>query len=103
MFANTAAAKKSAPSSAWDTAAAAELKAQNEKMFADIDAGNTDALTNMMSSDGIVYDIDPNNMPVAKRGAAEIKAYMDQITSEMKTAGGTVKTTVVRTTATRSP
>src|SRR5678816_1412812 len=89
MFANTASAKKqSAPSTAWDTAAAAELKAQNEKMFADIDAGNIDALTNMMSSDGIVYDIDPNNMPVAKHGAAETKAYMEQVTSEMKTAGG---------------
>jgi ketosteroid isomerase-like protein len=97
MFANTAYAKKqSAPSSAWDTAAAAELKAQNEKMFADIDAGNTDALTNMMSSDGIIFDIDPNNVPVAKRGSAEIKAYMDQIASEMKASGGTVKTTVVR-------
>jgi hypothetical protein len=97
MFANTASAKKqSAPSSAWDTAAAAELKAQNEKMFADIDAGNTDALTNRMSSDGIIFDIDPNNVPVEKRGAAEIRAYMDQITSEMKAAGGTVKTTVVR-------
>ena len=97
LFANTASAKKtSEPSSAWDTAAAAELKAQNEKMFADIDAGNSDALTNMMSSDGVVFDIDPNNVPVAKRGSAEIKAYMDQITNEMKTAGGTVKTTVVR-------
>jgi len=97
MLANTASAKKqSAPSSAWDPAVAAELKAQNEKMFADLDAGNTDALTNMMSSDGSIYDIDPNNVPVAKRGAAEIKAYMDQITSEMKAAGGTVKTNVVR-------
>ena len=95
LFANTASAKKP-PSSAWDTTAAAELKAQNEKMFADIDAGNTDALTNLMSSEGIIYDIDPNNMPIAKRGAAEIKAYMDQVASEMKTAGGTVKTTVVR-------
>ena len=96
MFANTASAKKSAPSSEWDTAAAAELKAQTEKMFADIDAGNNDALTNMMASDGIIYDIDPNNMPVAKRGAAEIRAYMDQITTEMKAAGGSAKTTVVR-------
>jgi len=97
MFANTASAKKqSAPSSAWDPAAAAELAAQNEKMFADIDAGNTDALTNMMSSEGIIFDIDPNNAPIEKRGAAEIRAYMDQIASEMKAAGGTVKTTVVR-------
>jgi ketosteroid isomerase-like protein len=97
MFANAASAKKqSAPSSAWDTAATAELKAQNEKMFADIDAGNTDALTNMMSSDGIIFDIDPDNVPVEKRGTAEIKAYMDQIANEMKTAGGTVKTTVIR-------
>ena len=95
LIANPAVAKKT-PSSAWDTAVAAELQAQNEKMFADMDAGNTDALTNLMSSDGIIYDIDPHNMPIAKRGSAEIKAYMEQITSEMKTAGGTVKTTVVR-------
>jgi hypothetical protein len=65
-------------------------------MFADIDAGNTEALTNMMSNDGIIFDIDPNNVPVEKRGAAEIRAYMDQVASEMKAADGTVKTTVVR-------
>jgi hypothetical protein len=97
MFANIASAKKQkAPSSAWDTAAAAELQAQSAKMFADIDAGNIDAVTSMMSSDGILFDLDPHNVPVARRSAAEIKAYMDQVASEMKTAGGTVTTTVVR-------
>lgn len=96
MFANAASAKKGAPSSAWDPAATAELAAQNEKMFAEIDAGNVDALTNMVSSEGIIFDIDPNNEPISKRGAAEIKAYMEQIANEMKAAGGTVKTTVVR-------
>jgi ketosteroid isomerase-like protein len=65
-------------------------------MFADIDAGNIDALTNRMSNDAIIFDLDPNNVPVEKRGAAEIRAYMDQIASEMKAAGGTVTTAVVR-------
>jgi ketosteroid isomerase-like protein len=97
LLGNVAAAKKEkAPSSAWDPAVAAELKASTEKMFVDLDAGNTAALTNTMSSDGVIFDIDPANRPIAKRGAAEISAYMDRITKDMKAAGGSVKTTIVR-------
>jgi ketosteroid isomerase-like protein len=94
---NAASAKKeSAPSAAWDPAATADLKATNEKMFADIDAGNMDALTSRMSADAVVFDTDMTGKPMATHGSAEIKKTMDAMAMEMKASGGTSKTTIVR-------
>jgi hypothetical protein len=93
---NAALAKKStAPSSDWDPAATTALKAMSEKMFQDMDAGNMEAMTAMMSSEGVVFDMDMNNNPVAKRGP-EVAAYLNEMGAMMKQNGSTMKTSIVR-------
>ena len=91
------------PSSDWDVAATDAVKAEVDRMFKDIDAGNFEVMLGRMDTDATAFDFDANNNPVSMHGIDEIRSYFGQYEQGMKEGGMAMKSQVSRTDCRATP
>lgn len=73
-----------AASSAWNPKASADLKAMTSTIFTQLDAGEVEAMKASFDDNVSVFDIDPENKPVAAYGTDAAKAYTDTLGAAIK-------------------
>jgi ketosteroid isomerase-like protein len=80
----------------WDPAAATAQKETVDRMFKALDNGNAEYFEKTMDEDMVIFDVDADGKPIARRGKRAVE-YINKMTKDMKDAGVTVQTTVGRT------
>ncbi|MEZ0374300.1 MAG: nuclear transport factor 2 family protein [Candidatus Sericytochromatia bacterium] len=79
----------------WNSQATQELKAAADKMFKDLDKGDSGAILSWKDLNPSVFDVDPENKAVQFYGEAEVSKYLGSMTEAVK-AGLKIKSVVKR-------